>query len=360
MNNNNTENKICQSETPDNEVKTRFSPKKKLSELLAQSYYRLGYENKASRVSECATFLEYEKSLEAYPKKPAPDRLPLVDTAGQALGTLNVFRLRLANFCKDRLCPMCSWRRSLKIFGQVSQIMDVIENDYSFIFLTLTCRNVSADELPSTVEHLQTSWERLRHNRRFKSIVKGYFKALEVTHTDIINDTYHPHYHCIIAVNNSYFTDKQYLNQREWTFIWQDALQCDYTPIVDVRKCKPKELIQDGDKAVKSIASAVAEASKYSVKSADYIITDDEQRTDEAVNALGSALSGRRLCSFGGVFEDIRKKLKLDDCIDGDLIHTDNEKMRSDVAVQIFRYGWSCGAYKLIEVKTDVTVDCDE
>ena len=28
------------------------------------------------------------------------------------------------NFCKDRLCPMCAWRKSLKIFGQISQITD--------------------------------------------------------------------------------------------------------------------------------------------------------------------------------------------------------------------------------------------
>ena len=35
-------------------------------------------------------------------------------------------RLHGANFCRNRLCPMCNWRRSLKMYSQVSQITDKI------------------------------------------------------------------------------------------------------------------------------------------------------------------------------------------------------------------------------------------
>ena len=35
-------------------------------------------------------------------------------------------RLHSANFCRNRLCPMCNWRRSLKMYSQVSQITDRI------------------------------------------------------------------------------------------------------------------------------------------------------------------------------------------------------------------------------------------
>lgn len=69
---------------------------KKLENLeLAASYKRIG-SNKYYRVLDCSTFLEWKYYFE-----------------------INEKRLAKANFCKVRLCPMCSWRRSLKIFGQV-------------------------------------------------------------------------------------------------------------------------------------------------------------------------------------------------------------------------------------------------
>ena len=49
-------------------------------------------------------------------------------------------KLHQAYFCQLRLCPVCNWRRSLKIFSQVSKIIQAIEQDreHAYIFLTLT------------------------------------------------------------------------------------------------------------------------------------------------------------------------------------------------------------------------------
>ena len=46
-------------------------------------------------------------------------------------------KLAAANFCHVRLCPLCSWRRSLKLFGQTSQILDYMgqNGDYRYIFI---------------------------------------------------------------------------------------------------------------------------------------------------------------------------------------------------------------------------------
>lgn len=74
---------------------------------LAASYKRIG-SNKYYRVLDCSTFLEFR------------------------LTTVNDLKLTNANFCKVRLCPMCSWRRSLKIFGQVSKVMDYVEENYNY------------------------------------------------------------------------------------------------------------------------------------------------------------------------------------------------------------------------------------
>ena len=273
-------------------------------------------------------------------------------------------------FCKDRLCPMCSWRRSLKIFSQVSMIMNEIEHDYEFLFLTLTVPNCSGSELPATIDKLQYGFRRLLHMKKFKNAVKGYFKALEVTKSKnrFAYNCYHPHYHVILAVDKNYF-QKDYVTHTQFLDMWRKAMKDPSITQVDIRRVLPKE----GDelrKDSKSYSSAVAEVAKYSVKSTDYILNVDVSKfeTDELIKPaktildLVLAFQDRRLCSFGGCFSDARKKLKLDDCEDGDLVHIDQNSIRSDVGYMIRKYEWDVGGYKLIEEMHQVNLDicCDD
>lgn len=342
MDNNITKNEICQDENLANEISSKFTPKRQASDILARSYERIGYEDKAQRVSECGTLLEFRKSL--------------ADVSED-------WKLHYANFCRDRLCPMCSWRRTYKIYAQISRIMDVIQDKYVFLFLTLTVPNCSADELIQTIDELQEGWQTLRHYKRFKTAVKGYFRALEVTrntnrHSKSFN-TYHPHFHVILAVNKSYLVSRDYIQHSEWLEMWRKAMKCPEITQVDIRRCKSKQDIREGEQAVKALGSAVAEIAKYSVKSADYLGRFDkdgflvspfpDEEIDEAVLMLGAALHGRRLTALGGVFDEVAKKLQLDDCENGDLLHINGEEVRSDVAYMIRKYSWSCGAYKLID-----------
>ncbi|MBR2491251.1 MAG: protein rep [Ruminiclostridium sp.] len=66
--------------------------KKNRGYLLAASFERLGYPDRAKLVVECGTYLG------------------ILDTGEGA-------KIVEANFCKQRLCPACNWRRSLKIYG---------------------------------------------------------------------------------------------------------------------------------------------------------------------------------------------------------------------------------------------------
>ena len=82
---------------------------------------------------------------------------------------------------------------------------------------------------------------------------------------------------------------------------------------------------------------------------------------------LANALAGRRLCSFGGCFDEARKLLNLEDPEDGDLIHDDDDILNPDLLEMIAYYGWSCGAYKLIKLvpkssmnKNNVIVECED
>lgn len=44
------------------------------------------------------------------------------DVVNQVTGEVTR-KLQAAEFCRDRLCPMCSWRKSLVTFSQLSDIM---------------------------------------------------------------------------------------------------------------------------------------------------------------------------------------------------------------------------------------------
>lgn len=325
---------------------------------LAESYRRIG-SKKYYRVADCSTFLEFRYFFNVNEKK-----------------------LNRANFCKVRLCPMCSWRRSLKIFGQVSKVMDYVEENYNYryIFLTLTVENCYGEDLKKTLDYMTESFNRMTRRKAFKQSVKGYFRSLEITYnkemfitdemyysTDYYKNnafkvgdknpnynTYHPHFHLILAVNKNYFTDdKIYLSQKKWTNLWKDCLKVDYTPVVDVRRIKK----DDNNK----FGKAVAETAKYTVKSEDFIIRNEdgqinEKLTDEVVKTLDFALHRKRLTSFGFVFKEVHKKLNLDDMEDGDLINTDNdEDLRDDLMSVILRYQWNFGIknYKLVEIVED-------
>lgn len=298
---------------------------KKINSLkLAESYYRLGYEKKARRVRFCGSNLTYKVNI--------------------ADGSKTLYS---ADFCKVRLCTMCAWRRSLKTFGQVSKVMDVLcgIKKYNFLFLTLTVKNCNAEQLSSEIDKLFHGYTKLMKRRNINKIIKGWFRALEVTHNTNRHsksyDTYHPHFHVILQVNPSYFTSKDYLKHKDWIKLWRDVMNLDYDPKVHIEKAKAK-----------NISGAVAEIAKYTVKDKDYIIEHDQNLTDESVKTLDAALHGRRLTAFGGMMKEIHKELNLDDTENGDLIHTDNDDIeREDLASVLINYHWNIGLSNYVRVK---------
>lgn len=292
------------------EVSSKFEPKKKSSCALSEVYFDLDLKSRSFRVSDCGTFLEYYV-------------------------TKDQKKLHNANFCKDRLCPMCNWRRSLKIYGQVSQVMDYLERDnYRFLFLTLTVKNCSAEDLSCTVQALYDGW-RYMYNKSpvFKSVIAGTFRCLEVTRNKKTGE-FHPHIHVILAVRPDYFK-KKYLTQAQWQALWRKSCNLAYDPIIDIRVIKP---------GPNGLSGAVAEVSKYAVKDSDFLFgTQDEKLS--YVSAFLNALTARRLISFTGCFNKVRKLLNLDDAETGDLVHVDDDTLREDVATMIVRYGWRNGVY---------------
>lgn len=253
-------------------------------------------------------------------------------------------KLKHMDSCRVRLCPLCAWRRSLKVHAHTKQILDAMKGDYAYVFLTLTVRNCTGEQLSETIDLMMAAWKRLTERKAFRDAVKGWYRGLEVTHNtdwrDKSYDTFHPHFHCLLAVNKSYFKNKEYLTKDAWTALWRKSMKLDYDPVLDVRRVKG------------STSAAVAEAAKYTVKDADYIIPDDWDLTVDTVRILDAALDDRRLVAYGGVMKDWHKKLNLDDEVDGDLVHTDADETAAAVTDREEVYFWHTGYTQYLR-KTD-------
>lgn len=228
-------------------------------------------------------------------------------------------RLKTAWFCRVRLCPVCQWRRSLKIYGQAVQVIGAADADqpHGWVMLTLTVRNVNGCDLSHELTLLMESWRRLTRSADWRKRVLGSMRSLEVTHNlnaDGANyDTYHPHIHALLCVPMTYFSGRLYLSRARWAQLWQAAAQLDYKPEVYVSRVK-------GDSA-----GALAEVAKYATKPADYILPDDLDLMQDAVTVLDAALANRRLVSWQGNLKAIKAQLGLDDIDDGDLVHTGDD-----------------------------------
>ncbi|MEK0111613.1 protein rep [Streptococcus suis] len=248
-------------------------------------------------------------------------REPMIDrvrTCGEVLrfikqadGSLKLYQ---AYFCKNKLCPMCNWRRSMKYSYQTSRIIDEAIKQQPkgrFLFLTLTVKNVPGELLNDTISQLTKSFDRLFKRAKVMKNLIAYLRSVEVTHNELTN-TYHPHIHVLLMVRPSYFQSKNdYITQLEWSDLWANSLKIDYTPVVDIRPIKSTD---------KGLKGAILETAKYPTKPIQLTLDNAS-----VVEYLYKGLYRKRQLGFGGLFKEIKKQLALDDAENGDLVHTSDD-----------------------------------
>lgn len=355
--------------------------------LLSESFARLNKLSKADRVCNCGSSLKFNVCPSGHEK-----------------------RLAWSNFCRVRLCPMCSWRRSLLVAHQIKSVAhgavtgeDMEGNKLSiqprkmrWLFLTLTIKNCAGDDLPDTISRMMKAWNNFVRRKEFKAISIGWFRSLEVTQ-NYLNKSYHPHFHVLVGVSPSYFKGKDYLTTERISELWQSCLKVDYTPITHVRIVKGKRSVENeirileekgievgesGFSETDLSGSAVAELAKYATKSEDFLIYNkyeyknvdrkgkmellpdlesgiDEERTDESVSVLDTSLSSRRLLAYGGLLKEVWEELeaagKVQDAEDdkADLVHVDdNSKCTCGVCGSNMLeelYSWIPGVHQYIK-----------
>lgn len=281
------------------EIIEKFCKKKIESLRVKDAYLVLARKNKedrliskANRVEQCGIFLEFWIASDFLKR-----------------------RLIHANFCRDRFCVMCMWRRSKKMYMQNILCFDQLIESGKFIFLTLTMKNVNGNELGQAVSHYSNAFRKMMRNKRVKKSVQGYLKNIETTYNRRTK-MYHPHMHILFHVKNSYFGRDNYINQSEWKNLWEKSAGLNYSAQVCVKGIKSKT---DG-----GIKGAIAEVSKYCLKfsSLDGLFDDDFV---EVVEVLERELSGRRLTTYGGTWLEARRQMRMKDDIEDYEIDFDEE-----------------------------------
>ena len=252
----------------------KYTEKKQRNQVFQKFIKRHIGENQMDLVEDCNTFLSFvaDKTLEKQ-------------------------KLYKANSCKNRFCPVCAWRKARKDALGLSLMMQYIkqQENKEFIFLTLTTPNVMSDELESEIKRYNNSFRKLIKRKKVGSVIKGYVRKLEITYNKK-RDDYNPHFHVLIAVNKSYFTDKRYyISQQEWLDLWRDV-----TGISEITQVQVQKIRQNNNKELYEMA-------KYSGKDSDYLINQ------KVFDVFYNSLKGKQVLVYSGLFKEAKKKLKNGD-----------------------------------------------
>ncbi|MED4534860.1 protein rep, partial [Metabacillus fastidiosus] len=190
----------------------KYTPKKDLIRKLAEYAKGVFSTKTLERVKSCGDFMQHLTTQDLSEK-----------------------RVHKSNSCGNRFCPICTWNKAKKDAIMISVAMQAIreEKDQEYIFLTLTAPNIAGAELKNEIDRFNKAFHKLFKRRNVNKVINGYVRKLEVTYNkerfitkDMYKnakvyfdkrglqvgdnnpnyDTYHPHFHVIMAVNKSYFT----------------------------------------------------------------------------------------------------------------------------------------------------------
>lgn len=301
---------------------TDFSPKDKkfvqwkhLNQYISDYYYQAGFIDKAGLVRDCASFLSFSLTSESE------------------------LKLFAANFCRDRFCLVCSYRKRLKWLSRFQQIQSQLKGKW--LLITFTFKNCKPNKLAQTISNYQKSFSRLLDKSDCASIpsIQGAIKSLEITRNIFPDGSFefHPHIHCLWLMPENYNKkSSDWIDVDELRLLWRRINNLDYNPIVRI------DYVGNNSK---KIYYAVRECVKYLGKPCSF--TDEVSQASEhfypGINAkileyLYDACYRRRLIETYG---NLRKSLgNLEK--EKDLIHlsdlSDSESGKSKINQIRFSY----------------------
>lgn len=238
---------ITQKQTKVNEIVTSFTEHKKFAKSIQEQIQSFLKGEKGERVTDCGSYLAFAKYKD--PKRTA--------------------KLHSANFCKNRLCPLCSWRNHLKISEQM--LYAVEQQDGKLWHIVLTMPNVKYLTKSFLLEVRKKAVNFLREVMN----INNYLMSFEITVSK--NGEYHPHYHILGEMDE--MKAKRYL-QSEWA---------KYLGVVNkwvILHCEPAGL------------ETVHELTKYIIK------FESKKTPTKALKTIYFATKGIRRYSLAGKLKD--------------------------------------------------------
>lgn len=289
------------------------------------------WDKQSEKVKDCGTFLEFHLKTDG-------------------------LKLNSANFCRNRYCTVCNWRRTMKLTAQHIELVREVNSRYkdsAWLFLTLTLKNCDYENLKGTIEHMNKSFNRMTQRKFYKDTFRGHIKTLEIT-INREEEEFHPHFHVLINVSEKYFKSRKYISTREWVSHWRKALKIDYDPIVHVKRVRGK----NKDDSISEM-NAVLETSKYIVKDSELISSNEDDDVYIFYNLVNSTYQ-KRFLSYSGIVSTVRKELNHEDIENADLVHID-EKDEVANAIAIIYVSWATNKYVVSNIlDPNEKKDCSE
>lgn len=329
----------------------KYSEHKKLTQKIASTYYLTNLINKddiAFKMLSCGSKVLMAREI-------------------------STGRMEIAEgyFCQQRLCALCAFRRSLKKFMNISEIISQDEyKNMEWVFITLTVKNCKADELKLTIQRILSAFRHMTSNKKtvFRKSFKGWFRSLEVTYNDETNE-YHPHLHILACVEKKYFHSDEYFKTEEIVQLWKKFLNKAEVEIVDekeidvlrgghrnqltkmiLKKKKTSKQFFEPieydpicyiEKVYAQKEKQIAEVAKYTVKPVDY------SDKPEVLETLTKSLERVRCTAYGGIMKKTFQRLKLTDTeeeIDKEKKETRLQKFLQDPNYSLYLLSWNGGA----------------
>ena len=264
-------------------VASGYQMHKQLAIEVAEKLSQVGLYKRSERMKNCSTYLEIERCADC--------------------GKIMV---RGAKLCRDRLCPTCNWRLSLKRYASMSRIMREVyaaHPEFTYSLVTLTAKNCESSELGMYMSEMQTAYNRCISQRWAREELSGWARSIEVTYNPDTKQL-HPHYHIILACP---------LRDTGARLIAEWLRQCTKRGLVVSHKAQDYSPIEDKHEEGESLAGAICEVYKYAIKSKDIA-----QMDVGTLYHLARQISGKRLISAGGIIKKYMQLLEIKDLDEAD------------------------------------------
>lgn len=226
----------------------------------------------------------------------------------------NIRTVIRANLCRDRLCPLCAWRRGKALASRLRRAVSYNighnpTNPPRYVLLTLTVKNCDWLQLRENIVQIMEGWKKLSRRIAFKRAVLGWARTFEITRGR--DGKAHPHLHILLEVPQEYFKKDGplYLEHDALVRLWARCLGVEYYPSVDIRAVRQGK-----------VSGAIAEVSKYLAKGYDI-----EGLSDAEFEAYASAIAGIRAWGCGGSFREADSEMEADE-----LLHVENREGEHD------------------------------